>query len=117
MAIREYFIPTGTNAFISLNLDSDKYSSILLTALGIQTTIPTGSQKYPYRSIKQALESSAVVRLKARVRNATTKKRRICYFVCDRDKADTAASELVGKTVKIGLGTGVSYDITRVTSG
>lgn len=117
MAIREYFIPTGAGQAIGLNLDSDKYSSILLGILGIESTVAQGINKYPYRSIKAAMDSGQVVRLKARCRSTTGKKRRIVYFVCDKDKSDSAGSELIGKTVKVGLGAGVAYEITRVTSG
>ncbi len=117
MAIKEFFIPSGPDQVIGLNLDDVKYTSTLRTILGIQSTTAVGSQKYPYRSIKAAMETGAILRLKAKCKDPTGKKKRTVYFVCDRDKADTASGELIGKTVKVGIGTGVSYEITRVVSG
>ena len=117
MAIREFFISTGTNQVIGLNLDDVKYTPTLQTILGIQSTTAAGSQKYPYRSIKAALETGAMLRLKAKCKDSTGKKKRSVFLICDRDKADTASGELIGKTVKVGIGAGVSYEITRVVSG
>lgn len=117
MAIKEFFIPSGANQVIGLNLDDVKYTPALQTILGIQSTTVVGSQKYPYRSIKAAMETGAILRLKAKCKDATGKKKRTVYLVCDRDKADTANGELIGKTVKIGIGAGVPYEITRVVSG
>lgn len=117
MAIKEFFIPSGSNQVISLNLDDVKYTSQLRTILGIEATTTSGVQKYPYRSIRAALQTGAILRLRAMCKDPTGKKKRQVFFVCDRDKADTAGGELIGKTVKIGLGTGVNYEITRVVSG
>lgn len=117
MAIKEFFIPSGTNQVIGLNLDDVKYTSTLQGILGIQSTTAAGSQKYPYRSIKAALQTGALLRLVAKCKDSTGKKRRSVYLICDRDKADTASGELIGKTVKVGIGAGVSYEITRVVSG
>ena len=117
MAIKEFFIPSGTNQVIGLNLDDVKYTSTLQGILGIQSTTAAGSQKYPYRSIKAALQTGALLRLAAKCKDSTGKKRRTVYLICDRDKADTASGELIGKTVKVGIGAGVSYEITRVVSG
>jgi hypothetical protein len=117
MAIKELFIPSGTNQVIGLNLDDVKYTSALRTILGIETTTAAGSQKYPYRSIKAALQSGAIVRLTAKCKDPTGKKRRNVSLVCARGKADTAAGQLIGTTVKVGIGAGVSYEITRVVSG
>jgi len=117
MAIKEFFIPSGTNQVISLNLDDVKYTSTLRTILGIQTTTTTGTQKYPYRSIRAALRTGAIFRFTAKVKDPTGKKKRDVFLVCDKDKADTAGGELIGKTVKVGIGTGVNFEITSVSAG
>lgn len=117
MAIKEFFIPSGSGQVVSLNLDDVKYTSTLRTILGIETTTTAGTQKYPYRSIKAALRTGAILRLQATCKDPTGKKRRVASLVCDRDKADTAGGELIGKTVKIGIGAGVAYEITGVVAG
>ena len=117
MAIKEFFIPSGTNAVVSLNLDDVKYTSALRTILGITSTIANGTQKYPYRSIRGALRSGAIVRLRAVAKSPDGKKRRNAFFVCDKDNSDTAGAALVGTNVKIGIGAGINYEITGVTVG
>lgn len=117
MAIKQFFIPSGTNQVISLNLDDVKYTSILRTTLGIQATTTAGTQKYPYRSIRAALRSGAIIRLSAKAADSSGKKKRNVFFICDKDKVDTAISELIGKTVKVGIGAGVNYEITNVVGG
>ena len=117
MAIKEFFIPSGTGQVISLNLDDVKYTSELRGFLGIEATKTVGAQKYPYRSVKAALKSGAIFRLIATCKSPTGKGKRNVFLVCDRDKADTAGSDLIGKTVKVGIGVGISYEITGVVSG
>jgi hypothetical protein len=115
--IKSHFVNSGAGQAVQLQLDTDKYSSALQTPLGVLDTIAAGTQVYPYRSIKAALKSGAIIRLKLTCKLTGTKKTRTAFVVCDKDKASTARAALIGLKIGIGAGAGVPYDIVNVQAG
>lgn len=118
MAIKSIFFGSGTGQFIELKLDTAKYTTAILTAVGGVLTPTSGSQVYPYRSTKAALATGALGRLKVTCKLG--KKTRTVDLVCDKDKLDTVKGELVTeppKTLAIGGFTKSAWTIEKVVSG
>lgn len=117
MAIKAHFITSGTGQAVQLMLDTDKYSTAISTACGVSITVPATSQVYEYRSIKGALTTGAIVRLKVKCKLTGSKKVRTAFLVCDKDKVSTARAALLPLKLNIGAGVGVAYDIVKVSAG
>lgn len=117
MAIKAHFITSGALQAVQLMLDTDKYTTAIQTAVGILDTVPAATQVYEYRSIRSALATGAIVRLKVKCKLAGTKKSRTAYLVCDKDKVGTARAALLPMKLNIGAGVGVAYDIVKVSAG
>lgn len=117
MAIKAHFINSGTGQAVQLMLDTDKYKPDLQAVLGVLDTVTGTTQVYEYRSIKAALNTGAIVRLKVKCKLAGSKKSRTAYLVCDKDKIATARQALLPLKVGIGAGVGVLYDIVKVSAG
>ena len=113
--IKSVFFPSGTGQFIELKLNTLKYDSILLTATGGLLLAPATGQIYPYRSVRAALKSGAVVRAKVTVK--LLKKTRVILVVCDKDKLAGLKAALLPKKIMVGGATKVGWDVTDVVVG
>ena len=117
MAIKAHFVTSGASQAVQLMLDTDKYTAAIQTACGVSITVPAATQVYEYRSIKGALTTGAIVRLKVKCKLTGSKKTRTAYLVCDKDKVGTARAALLPLKLNIGAGVGVAYDIVKVSAG
>ena len=113
--IKSVFFPSGTGQFIELKLNTLKYDPALLTATGGSLLAPTTGQIYPYRSVRAALKSGAVVRVKVTVK--LLKKTRVILVVCDKDKLAGLKAALLPQKIKVGGTTKIDWDVTDVVVG
>lgn len=112
MAIKSVFFASGTNQSIELKLNTLKYDSALLTAVGGLLAPPAGANVYPFRSIRQALKSGAIGRLRVTVKNG--KKLRPITIVCDKDNLDTVKAALLTQSIKVGGTTKIDWTVEKV---
>lgn len=112
MTIKSIFFNSGASQAIELKLDTDKYDAALLTAVGGLLTPPAGANVYPFRSIRQALKSGAIGRLRVTVKNG--KKVRPIVVVCDKDNLDTIKVALMTQSIKVGGTVKVDWAVEKV---
>jgi hypothetical protein len=112
MTIKSVFFASGNAQAIELKLDTRKYDTQLLTAVGGSLVAPAGSNVYPYRSVRQALKSGAIGRLRVTVKNG--KKLRPITVVCDKDNLDTVRNALMGQSIKVGGTTKIDWTVEKV---
>ena len=117
MAIKAHFITSGASQAVQLMLDTDKYTASISTACGVSLTVPAGTTVYEYTSMRQAMKTGAIIRLKAQCKLTGSKKTRAAFLVCDKDKVSTARAALLPLKINIGAGVGVAYDIVKVSAG
>lgn len=112
MTIKSIFFNSGTNQAIELKLDTDKYDAALLAAVGGLLIPPAGANVYPFRSVRQALKSGAIGRLRVTVKNG--KKVRPIIVVCDKDNLDTVKAALLTQSIKVGGTIKVDWTVEKV---
>lgn len=112
MAIKSIFFNSGTSQSIELKLDTTKYDAAVLAAVGGLLSPPAGSNVYPFRSIRQALKSGAIARLRVTVKNG--KKLRPIVLVCDKDNVDTARAALLPQSIKVGGTVKIDWTVEKV---
>jgi hypothetical protein len=112
MTIKSVYFTSGTAQAIELKLDTRKYDSAVLTAVGGTLVPPAGSNIYPFRSIRQALKSGAIARLRVTVKNG--KRLRPITLVCDKDNVDTVRGALLTQSIKVGGTTKVDWSVEKV---
>jgi len=112
MAIKSIFFNSGPSQAVELKLDTRKYDSALLTAVGGLLTPPSGSNIYPFKSIRAALKSGAIGRIRVTVKNG--KRTRAIVVVCDKDNLDTVRAALLPQSIKVGGTTKVDWSVEKV---
>lgn len=112
MTIKSVYFNSGNAQAIELKLDTRKYDAALLQAVGGTLTPPAGANIYPFRSIRQALKSGAIGRLKVTVKNG--RRLRPITVVCDKDNLDTVRAALINQSIKVGGSTKVDWSVEKV---
>ena len=121
---KDFFIGMGaagaiTEAAMRLSLDPDIYDSDILTATGLSAAKPAATVGIIGVTLKQADSSNRASLLKLSCYlgsdlDTATGTRNI-QIICEQSKVDTAPTNLLGKTVKLGIGTTVkTWTIGRV---
>ncbi|PZU94934.1 MAG: hypothetical protein DCE90_14035 [Pseudanabaena sp.] len=100
------FIGIDPNVAFKLNLDPDIYNSQISPLLGMGNTL-LANQKQVDATIQVATKNGHCVILKCTVQKGEgiNQETRQIELICDVDNADTAPSQLIGKTVKLGYKT------------
>lgn len=100
------YIGIDPNVAFKLNLDPDIYNGTISPLLGIGNTL-LANQKVIDVTLKTATRNGhcVIVRCTVQKGSLSNLETRQVELICDAENADTAPTQLIGKTLKIGYKT------------